>query len=721
MSQAEPGFSARENTEILAQVVHALGGSRRAGQVTMVEEVTRAITDGHHLLIQAGTGTGKSLGYLIPALALAARENKRTIISTATLALQRQITTCDAPLATPAITRATGAIPQVAVLKGWQNYACRFKLAGGFPDDGPSLFTGDSAAVAATIVARSDTQSDLTYDDAAAPASPAALFGDSPASAPSAPSAPSPEPEANEATDTSGQPHPIPVRPDEPLSEQVRRVIEWANDSPTGDRDDLIPGVSDKAWRNVSVNRRECLGQVACPFAEDCFAFAARDTAGESDVIVTNHALVGLATEPNGAPLPEHDVLIVDEAHELRSRVTTARTRELTETALRALITHAKKLSLNHDILDGAVEEFSGTWQAIPTGLIRPGRMALGAQENLATLDRATREVFDELIAVSDNDQGAKALARAAYIEVMDTIAMLRSQRAEAGQVVIWCDRGRDGDMPTRVMAAPLDVAAPIAHTLLADHTAIFTSATLAIGGSFDVAAANVGLTVAENTYEAIDVGTPFTPRTQGVLYVARHLAKPGREGPREDMLVELTELIEAAGGGCLGLFSSRRAAEEAAEWVRAHCDLPILAQGEGQLPQLTEQFRAEDATSLFGTLSLWQGVDVPGRTCRLVTIDRIPFPRPDDPLTMARTQAVAKAGGNGFMAVSAASAGLLLAQGAGRLLRRADDRGVVAVLDPRLASAGYGGFLTRCMPDFWRTTDKNQVREILSRLSRPS
>jgi len=179
----------------------------------------------------------------------------------------------------------------------------------------------------------------------------------------------------------------------------------------------------------------------------------------------------------------------------------------------------------------------------------------------------------------------------------------------------------------------------------------------------------------------------------------------------------EIAALVEAAGGRALGLFSSRRAAEAAAEEMRERLDVPVLCQGDDATPTLMAAFAADAKTCLFGTLSLWQGVDVPGPTCQLVLIDRIPFPRPDDPLMSARATAVTRAGGNGFMSVSASHAALLLAQGSGRLIRTASDRGVVAVLDSRLATARYASFLRASMPDLWPTTDRDVVLAALGRL----
>ncbi len=216
-----------------------------------------------------------------------------------------------------------------------------------------------------------------------------------------------------------------------------------------------------------------------------------------------------------------------------------------------------------------------------------------------------------------------------------------------------------------------------------------------------------------------LDVGSPFDYRSQAILYVAKHLPPPGRDGLGAAQIDEIVELVDAAGGRTLGLFSSRRAAETAAEAVRERLPhLTTLAQGDAQLPELAKQFVEDPFTCLFGTLSLWQGLDVPGNTCQLVIIDRIPFPRPDDPLMSARQRAADRAGGNGFMQVAATHAALLLAQGSGRLIRTMSDRGVVAVLDPRLATARYGSFLRASLPPMWPTNDPTLVRNALARLA---
>jgi ATP-dependent DNA helicase DinG len=268
---------------------------------------------------------------------------------------------------------------------------------------------------------------------------------------------------------------------------------------------------------------------------------------------------------------------------------------------------------------------------------------------------------------------------------------------------------------PAVLRRAPLSVAQLLREQLFGSATAVLTSATLQLGGSFEPLAAGLGLTgTGAPPWTGLDVGSPFDFPRQGILYTAAHLPPPGREGLAEQALAELVGLVQAAGGRTLGLFSSQRGAEQAAAHVREQVDVPVLCQGEDATAELVRRFAAEPETCLFGTLSLWQGVDVPGASCHLVVIDRIPFPRPDDPLVRARQDA---AGPSGFMTVSAATAALLLAQGAGRLIRSGSDRGVVAVLDPRLSTARYGDYLRRTLPPMWATEDAEQVRRSLAAL----
>lgn len=215
--------------------------------------------------------------------------------------------------------------------------------------------------------------------------------------------------------------------------------------------------------------------------------------------------------------------------------------------------------------------------------------------------------------------------------------------------------------------------------------------------------------------WQGLDVGSPFDYAQQGILYVARHLPPPSRDGIPEEALDEVGDLIDAAGGRTLVLCSSWRAVERMGDYLRVRLSTPVLVQRRGEpAASLVATFETDPATSLVGTMSLWQGVDVPGETCSLVVIDRIPFPRPDDPIVAARQEAL---GREGFREVSVPRAGLMLAQGAGRLIRDAGDRGMVAVLDPRLATASYGKVLRDAMPPLWLTDDRDVALAALGRL----
>ncbi len=652
--------------EILDSVVSAMGGSRRDGQQEMARAVAAAVQGGERLLVQAGTGTGKSIAYLLPVLLHAIRTGERAVVSTATLALQRQVVGVDLPRLEPAVTAAAGRAPAVALLKGWHNYLCKHKLAGGYPDEEDALFSTEG----------------LTAEDHPRPAAPAAA-GDG-------------------APGRSG------------LAEQVLRLREWAEQTDSGDRDDLPAGVSDRAWRQVSITALECLGQ-KCPLLAECFPEAARRRSREADVVITNHAMLGVAASGSPRALPEHDVLVVDEAHELAARVTSQATVELSGAAVERVARLARRHGgIATTALDEAAAELRAAIAHAPTGRW-PRGLPVEVNAAIRAVDAGVRDLLTALRGGGDGGaEGGTLMARSALVELGDVTDRLLSDSIEKKQDVAWCEAPRQAGEAPRIMVAPLDVAGRIAGELLADKAVVATSATLTLGGRFEPVAAMIGLF---DDFQGLQVSSPFDYRAQGIVYVAKHLPPPGREGPSPELLDEVAGLVEAAGGRTLGLFSSRRAAEAVAAEMRARLEVPILVQGEDSIGSLVRRFIEDDEACLFGTLTLWQGVDVPGDTCRLVLIDRIPFPRPDDPVMSARSEAVAARGGNGFMQVAATHAALLLAQGAGRLIRGVDDRGVVAILDPRLATARYGGFLTASLPPLWPTTDPAVVRAALTRL----
>ena len=281
---------------------------------------------------------------------------------------------------------------------------------------------------------------------------------------------------------------------------------------------------------------------------------------------------------------------------------------------------------------------------------------------------------------------------------------------------------------------APLSVSDILRENLLTQTPVIATSATLTVGNSFNALAKSIGFLVGDDlnsdaksgevdpaNVQMLDVGSPFDFANQGVLYMPRHLPEPGRDGPSIEVLTELGELIDAAGGRTLALFSSWRGVEAADVHLRkvlAELPIKIFTQKRGDsVGPLVEKFAKDETSILLGTMSLWQGVDVPGNSCILVAIDRIPFPRPDEPVMSARAAQADAAGGSGFMQVSLPRAALLLAQGTGRLIRSVEDRGVVAILDSRIVTKRYGSVLLNSMPPLWRTSDSDVVRASLQRL----
>ena len=724
-AQLKPEAAALPQTSVLlAAAVAGIGGAERPGQVAMAEAVEQSIRSGEHLAVQAGTGTGKSLAYLVPAVAYALASGSAVVVATATIALQRQLIDRDLPRLAETLKPLLGQEPDFAILKGRRNYLCLHRLKSGAPED----------------------PRDVLFDRGA----------------------------------TS------------PVGQQVERVHAWAAETTTGDRDELVPGVDDRAWRQVSVSARECLGAQRCPFGRDCYAEQARVTAGKASIVVTNHALLAIDALESFPVLPEHDVVVIDEAHDLVNRVTSAASGELSATGVDAAARRVGRL-LSADTA-GRLRE-AGEAAARAFAESRDGRLDFLDQDLSSALALvrdaaagcATEVRSSAKQAGEEAPADQQAATRSALAGLDDLVGT--ADRILASYVpdltcrtdVVWMDRPmvEDPRRPATLRVAPLQVGALLAERLFRRQTVVLTSATLALGGSFEPLARQWGLprpgaeaepsgTEAEPrgteragteragtgtpdpepasreaaggpetgagaavagespqepsphglAWSGLDVGSPFDHPHRGILYVAKHLPPPGRDGLPPAYLTELSELITAAGGRTLGLFSSMRAARQAALELRGLLSVPLFCQGDDSTGQLIRQFAEDEASCLFGTLSLWQGVDVPGPALQLVVIDRIPFPRPDDPLASARQRMVGARGGNGFMAIAVSHAALLLAQGAGRLLRTMDDRGMVAILDPRLATARYGGFLRASLPPFWATTDPAVARDALRRLA---
>ncbi len=650
----------------LSAAVLSINGAPRTGQIEMAEAVANALSDRHHLLVQAGTGTGKSLAYLVPALV----HGKRVLVATATLALQRQLVERDLPRVKEALEKELGRSITFAVYKGVGNYLCLQKMNA---DDG----TADSEVL----------------------------------------------------VEFSG------------LEKDSRRLREWAQKPGiSGDRDDA-PDVDRRVWLANSTSGRECVGADECRFGSECFAVNAKAKAQTADIVVTNHTLLAIEIVDSHPILPERDAVILDEAHEFMDRTTQAVTEELTA----GRVSRAANMVRRHmpgkladsfvkaaDGFADAMEEYGLDYRStpdqerklseIPNALAAPVRKVKEACEAVIAAINADSEIVDP------DTLADRARVKGAVNEIKTTAQKL--MKVGNGQV-LWYE-------PTfsTLYLAPLAVSHVLRENLFTQTPVIATSATLTVGKSFDPIAKSLGIlgnsqdeseekdedwSLDPSNVQMLDVGSPFDFANQGMLYLPKQLPEPGRDGPSKEALVELGELIDAAGGRTLALFSSWRGVEMADEHLRrvlAELPISIITQKRGDsVGALVERFANNPTSVLIGTMSLWQGVDVPGPSCTLVAIDRIPFPRPDDPVMSARAAEADAAGGSGFMQVSLPRAALLLAQGAGRLIRSVEDRGVVAILDSRIVNKRYGAILLNSMPPLWRTSEGAVVKESLKRL----
>ena len=648
--------------------VAAIGGQPRSGQIEMAEAVANALSNRHHLLVQAGTGTGKSLAYLVPALV----SGKKVLVATATLALQRQLVERDLPKIKAALDKELKRDITFAIYKGVGNYVCLQKM-----------------------------------------------------------------------NNSEGDPENQAVLEISSLESDAKRLRAWAESAnATGDRDDA-PDVDRRVWFANSVSGRECMGADECAYGHKCFAALAKAKAQTADVVVTNHTLLAIEIVDSHPILPERDAVILDEAHEFMDRTTQAVTEELTAPRVIRAAAMARKhmpgkasdaLTKAADKFADAVDDYS---EIVKSDISKSGRLDELPKE-LESSMRAIKEAVAAILqlinadaeVIDINTMAERARVKGALNEISQTVTKL----LKPGHThVLWFE-------PTysTLYLAPLSVSDVLRRNLLMQTPVIATSATLTVGKSFDAIAKNIGFVIGEKdedqasadgadgavdpaNLQILDVGSPFDFANQGMLYLPKHLPEPGRDGPSIEALTELGELIEAAGGRTLALFSSWRGVEMADEHLRkvlADLKLPIITQRRGDaVGPLVDKFASIENSILLGTISLWQGIDVPGPSCTLVAIDRIPFPRPDEPVMSARAAEADAAGGSGFMQISLPRAALLLAQGTGRLIRSMDDRGVVAILDSRIVNKRYGSILLNSMPPFWRTHDGAVIKDALKRL----
>ena len=676
--------------ELLRRVVATLpAGEVRAGQVEMAEAVAKALGAGSHIAVAAGTGTGKSLAYLVPAVS----SHKRVVVATATKALQDQLANKDLPL----IARGLGQPVKWAVLKGRSNYLCRQRLY-------ELERLGEQQQLDAPFPEALDVPLDVE------------AFGADLS-------------EAGRGARQSSSARAVAARQ---IGEEVRRLAAWAGSTASGDRAELEFEPSIPAWSSVSVTADECPGARRCPSASECFAESARARAAAADIVVVNLHLLGADLRCGGEVLPEHDALVVDEAHELEDvlaaslgvDVSPGRLRALASSARGALTAAGRRAQRGDDTAPArAVESVLGVAARFEELLaegedrrLPPGLGGEIGEQVTLMVDRLER-LGVELRRASDasggpggvGGQGGAGAALGGDAAQRCLRALLGVDRCReelaacisaGGDEVVWVT----GGIRPAMHSAPLDVSETMSAQVFSAMPVVLTSATLPRGLAVRMGAPS------DSTAE-LDVGSPFAYKAHGLLYCAASL--PDRRRPEAEPAIhdEIEALVLAAGGRTLALFTSRRAMTLAAEVLAGRLPWPVLVQGELPKAALLEALSSQSAACLFATMSFWQGVDVPGPALTLVIIDRIPFPRPDDPLMAARREAAGRAG---FQQVDLPRAATLLAQGAGRLIRTATDRGVVAVLDPRLAKASYGPTLVKALPPMRRTRDRAEAEAFL-------
>ncbi|HEV8622918.1 MAG TPA: ATP-dependent DNA helicase [Acidimicrobiia bacterium] len=690
---------------MLARIIGARpdGGENRPGQVVMAEAVAHALEAGEHLLVEAPTGVGKSLAYLVPGVLFA----QKLVVVTATKGLQEQLTRDDLPTLAAAL---EGKPLRFAMLKGRSNYLCRAKL---------DVTTVDG------VEARLD-------------------FGDE---------------------GVAG------------ALDAVKRLADWADSTETGDRADAPGAVSEAVWSQVSVDPGECPGAANCHAGDVCFAEAARDRAEAAEIVVVNTHLYAAHLASGGNVLPPHTAVVFDEAHTLEDTFAGAFGVRLTPYRVRRAAARAKaaggdadlirRLDRAADALDAALGAPSEATRVDVAGAADADAPADVREMAAALVTVATlaREVHGTLrkseLGLVGGSSGGSDVARAKAAQatrlldgLADDIALLLDPPPNS---VAWIESNKGRP---ELHQATVDVGPALAARLYPEVTVIATSATLATGGRFDLLARRLGLTLpppldddtdhpaasaadspvalgaaaagdfpaaaaageadVEPTapvHRALTVPSPFDHARQGWLYVAKHLPEPNDPRFGEAMADELHALITAAGGRTLALFTSRAAMDRTADALAARGGYEVLVQDRLPRPELLARFRAGPGSALFATQGFWQGVDLPGHLCRLVAIDRIPFPRPTDPLVAARRAAATARRENDFAAVDLPAAATLLAQGAGRLIRTTTDSGVVAVFDRRLATKSYRQTLLATLPPLRRTIDQAQMVAVLSAL----
>ena len=620
-------LAGKEAIAALRQVTSSFDGAEeRQGQIDMSHAIAESLASGRSIIVQAGTGTGKSLGYLVPAILT----GETAVVATATKALQDQLNSNDLPLLQKHLD-----IPFTwAVVKGRSNYACLQR-----------------------INERADKSAQLEFEE------------------------------------TSDK-----------INKEIDELIAWAKKTKTGDFDELPRIPSDRAKQAISVSTDECPGKNKCPVGANCFAERARDAASTANVVVVNIALYGAHIASSGNILPEHKIVIFDEAHQLESSLSDAVGIQLTNGRVSSFASSVRRV-IADPMVTNRLEElglrFSGAigphvgnrlQRPLPPNIVE--NMSLIRIE-VATLINALRELK------TDNEPTQQRIYRAQTQGTRLTESLDIALGSFEGYVAYV--EGNEERPILRI--TPLHIGEVLATNVWNEHTAVLTSATVPHSMP-----ERVGLPT-EGT-EVLTVDSPFDYEKNSILYCSPNFPEVKSPAYKEFLYNEMEALITAAGGRTLALFTSNAALYSAIDAMRERVSFPILGPKDYPRQTLIDMFIDDESACIFASQGFFQGVDFPGRTLSLVILDKLPFPTPTDPLLEARREAIGR--DKSFGEIDLPMAATSLAQAAGRLIRTDTDRGVVAVFDSRLATAKYKWTLINAMPPMNKTRERPVVEQFL-------
>jgi ATP-dependent DNA helicase DinG len=620
-------LAGKEAIAALRQVTSSFDGAEeRQGQIDMSHAIAESLASGRSIIVQAGTGTGKSLGYLVPAILT----GETAVVATATKALQDQLNSNDLPLLQKHLD-----IPFTwAVVKGRSNYACLQR-----------------------INERADKSAQLEFEE------------------------------------TSDK-----------VNKEIDELITWAKKTKTGDFDELPRIPSDRAKQAISVSTDECPGKNKCPVGANCFAERARDAASTANVVVVNIALYGAHIASSGNILPEHKIVIFDEAHQLESSLSDAVGIQLTNGRVSSFASSVRRV-IADPMVTNRLEElglrFSGAigphvgnrlQRPLPSNIVE--NMSLIRIE-VATLINALRELK------TDNEPTQQRIYRAQTQGTRLTESLDIALGSFEGYVAYV--EGSEERPILRI--TPLHIGEVLATNVWNEHTAVLTSATVPHSMP-----ERVGLPT-EGT-EVLTVDSPFDYEKNSILYCSPNFPEVKSPAYKEFLYDEMEALMTAAGGRTLALFTSNAALYAAINAMRERVSFPILGPKDYPRQTLIDMFIDDESACIFASQGFFQGVDFPGRTLSLVILDKLPFPTPTDPLLEARREAIGR--DKSFGEIDLPMAATSLAQAAGRLIRTDTDRGVVAVFDSRLATAKYKWTLINAMPPMNKTRERPVVEQFL-------